>query len=379
MMSDNLDLTQEEIKRYQRQMLLPEIGLVGQKKLSRSKVLCFGAGGLGSPTLYYLAAAGIGHLGIVDGDNVEISNLHRQIIHSTSRLGIPKSESARIQLKDLNPHVDMECINKRINSTNILDIMKSYDVIIDGTDNFPSRFLINDACVMMKKPNIYGAIHRFDGQASIFAPHLGGPCYRCLFPEPPPAGIAPSCAEAGVLGVLPGIIGCIQATETVKMLLGQGNSLMGRLLCFDALKMRFRELKIRRDPNCPVCSDHPSITKLQDAQTTCAQQPSTHYSHSDIHLNELIKIYNAAPQNVTIVDVRERFEHQLHPFPGANNIPLAEIPDKIKEWRKDQTIYLLCQSGLRSKQAQLFLQSQGFSNVINVTGGLSGKTGSPFP
>src|SRR3989454_1036975 len=264
-----MQLSNDEIRRYSRHLILPEVGLPGQKKICSTSVLCIGAGGLGSPIAMYLAAAGIGKLGIVDFDNVDFSNLQRQIIHSTGDVGRLKGESARETINGINPGVEVVLHNARLTSENALDILKPYDIVVDGTDNFPTRYLTNDACVLLRKPNVYGSIFRFEGQASVFAPHLGGPCYRCLYPEPPPPGMVPSCAEGGVLGVLPGIIGCIQATEILKLALGKGSSLIGRLLLFNALDMKFRELKLRRDPQCPLCGEKPTITKLIDYDQFC--------------------------------------------------------------------------------------------------------------
>jgi adenylyltransferase/sulfurtransferase len=274
-----MELSNDEIRRYSRHLILPEVGVSGQKKICSTSVLCIGAGGLGSPIAMYLAAAGIGRLGLLDFDTVDFSNLQRQIIHGTSDVGRPKTESARDTIKEINPNVDVVIHNTRISSENALDIIRPYDIVVDGTDNFPTRYLTNDACVLLKKPNVYGSIFRFEGQASVFAPHLNGPCYRCLYPEPPPPGMVPSCAEGGVLGVLPGVIGCLQATEILKLALGKGSSLIGRLLLFNALEMKFREVRLRRDPKCPLCGENPSITGLIDYEMFCgilpqAEEPS---------------------------------------------------------------------------------------------------------
>src|SRR5215475_8858846 len=280
---DFMQLDNDEIRRYSRHLILPEVGLAGQKKICSTSVLCIGAGGLGSPIAMYLAAAGIGKLGILDFDSVDFSNLQRQIIHGTQDVGRPKTQSAKETIAEINPNVEVVLYNARITSENALDIIRPYDIVVDGTDNFPTRYLTNDACVLLKKPNVYGSIFRFEGQASVFAPHLGGPCYRCLYPEPPPPGMVPSCAEGGVLGVLPGIIGCIQATEILKMALGKGSSLVGRLLLFNALDMKFREVKLRRDPQCPLCGDHPTITQLIDYEMFCGivPQPVDTGAHPD--------------------------------------------------------------------------------------------------
>src|SRR5664280_1051612 len=268
-----MELNNDEIRRYSRHLILPEVGLAGQKKIKATSVLCIGAGGLGSPIAMYLAAAGIGKIGIVDFDTVDYSNLQRQILHTDADVGRSKAESAKETIHGINPHCKVVIHNTRISSENALDLIRPYNIVVDGTENFPTRYLTNDACVLLKKPNAYGSIFRFEGQASVFAPHLGGPCYRCLYPEPPPPGMVPSCAEGGVLGVLPGIIGCMQATEILKLALGKGNPLIGRLLLFNALDMKFRELKLRRDPECPVCGDHPTITRLVDYETFCGITP----------------------------------------------------------------------------------------------------------
>jgi len=277
------DLTNEEIRRYSRHLILPEVGLAGQKKIRSTSVLCIGAGGLGSPIAMYLAAAGIGKLGIVDFDTVDHSNLQRQILHADADVGLSKADSAKVTINALNPNVEVVLHKTRISSDNAMDIIRPYDIVVDGTDNFPTRYLTNDACVLLQKPNVYGSIFRFEGQASVFAPHLGGPCYRCLYPEPPPPGMVPSCAEGGVLGVLPGIIGCIQATEILKLAIGKGTSLIGRLLLFNALDMKFRELKLRRDPQCPVCGDHPTVKELIDYEMFCGvvPEPVVAGSHPD--------------------------------------------------------------------------------------------------
>src|SRR5678810_271687 len=278
-----MELSNDEIRRYSRHLSLPEVGLAGQKKICATSVLCIGAGGLGSPIAMYLAAAGIGKIGVLDFDTVDFSNLQRQIAHGTEDVGRAKTDSARETIKSINPNVEVVIHNERISSENALEIIRPYDIVVDGTDNFPTRYLTNDACVLLKKANVYGSIFRFEGQASVFAPHLGGPCYRCLYPEPPPPGMVPSCAEGGVLGVLPGIIGTIQATEILKLALGQGSSLVGRLLLFDALKMKFRELKLRRDPQCPVCGEKPTITELIDYEQFCGipQQEETGTANPD--------------------------------------------------------------------------------------------------
>src|SRR3954467_12021711 len=303
-----MELNNDEIRRYSRHLILPEVGLSGQKKIRQTSVLCIGAGGLGSPIAMYLAAAGVGKLGILDFDSVDFSNLQRQIAHATSDVGRPKTESAKETIKAINPNVEVVIHNERISSENAMDIIAPYDIVVDGTDNFPTRYLTNDACVLLRKANVYGSIFRFEGQASVFAPHLGGPCYRCLYPEPPPPGMVPSCAEGGVLGVLPGIIGCIQATEIIKLALGKGSSLVGRLQLFNALDMKFREVRLRKDPQCPLCGDQPSITKLIDYEMFCgiAPEPETPAIHPDeVTVQEMKRALDNASLNIGVLDVRE--------------------------------------------------------------------------
>src|SRR5215207_716847 len=303
-----MQLSNDEIRRYSRHLILPEVGLAGQKKICSSSVLCIGAGGLGSPIAMYLAAAGVGKLGIVDFDTVDLSNLQRQIIHSTEDVGRPKTQSAKETINGINPNVEVVIHNARISSENAFDLITPYDIVVDGTDNFPTRYLTNDACVLLKKANVYGSIFRFEGQASVFAPHLGGPCYRCLYPEPPPPGMVPSCAEGGVLGVLPGIVGTIQATEILKLALGKGSSLVGRLLLFNALDMKFRELKLRRDPQCPICGDNPTITELIDYEMFCGitPEPANPASNPDeVTVQDMQKALGDAKSGIKIIDVRE--------------------------------------------------------------------------
>ena len=306
-----MELNNEEIRRYSRHLILPEVGLAGQKKIKATSVLCIGAGGLGSPIAMYLAAAGIGKIGIVDFDTVDYSNLQRQILHTDADVGRPKAQSAKETIHGINPNCEVVIHNTRITSENALDLIRPYDIVVDGTDNFPTRYLTNDACVLLKKPNVYGSIFRFEGQASVFAPHLGGPCYRCLYPEPPPPGMVPSCAEGGVLGVLPGIIGCIQATEILKLAIGKGSSLVGRLLLFNALDMKFRELKLRRDPQCPVCGEHPTIKELIDYEMFCGIVPEPENAGN--------------PDEVTVQDMKKALDdpsarHQGHGRARAGRI-----------------------------------------------------------
>jgi molybdopterin/thiamine biosynthesis adenylyltransferase/rhodanese-related sulfurtransferase/molybdopterin converting factor small subunit len=370
------DLTADEIKRYSRHLIMPEVGVDGQKKLKAGSVLCIGAGGLGSPAAMYLAAAGVGRIGIVDFDVVDFSNLQRQLLHGTSSVGRSKLESAKDRLRDLNPHVEIETYETTVSSENALELFKPYDVILDGTDNFPTRYLVNDACVLAGKPNAYGSIFRFEGQASVFATKEG-PCYRCLYPEPPPPGLVPSCAEGGVLGVLPGIIGVIQATEAIKLILGVGEPLIGRFLIYDALKMRFRELKLRKDPDCPVCGTHPTVTKLIDYEQFCgirpeaaAVQPSgagvNQFETTSVDLKKRLD----AGDDVFILDVREPNEYQICRIPGSVLIPLGELPRRYAELPEDKDIVAHCKMGGRSAKATEFLQSVGFKRVKNLKGGI---------
>jgi adenylyltransferase/sulfurtransferase len=369
-----MELTSDEIRRYSRHLSLPEVGLEGQKKIRSASVLCIGVGGLGSPIAIYLAAAGVGKLGIVDFDAVDFSNLQRQILHGTRDVGRPKTQSARDTLQRLNPQVRVTIHDTRLTSENALDVLRPYDIVVDGTDNFPTRYLTNDACVLLKKPNVYGSIFRFEGQASVFAPHLGGPCYRCLYPEPPPPGSVPSCAEGGVLGVLPGIIGTIQATETLKLILGKGTSLLNRLLLFNALDMRFRELKLRRDPQCPLCGDHPTITQLIDYENFCGvPSPSTATTmHPDeITVHELKNVLDHPQLGVQVLDVREPNEYQIARINGARLVPLSTLPQRFQELDPSQTYYIHCKAGGRSLQALQFLRQQGFKHLKSVKGGIS--------
>ena len=367
----------DEIKRYSRHLILPEIGMDGQRKLKAASVLCIGAGGLGSPVAMYLAAAGIGRIGIVDFDVVDFSNLQRQIIHSTPDVGRSKLQSAKDTINALNPHVQVDTYETALSSQNALDLFRPYDVIIDGTDNFPTRYLVNDACVLTGKPNAYGSIFRFEGQASVFATKEG-PCYRCLYPEPPPPGLVPSCAEGGVLGVLPGIIGLIQATEATKLILGIGEPLIGRFLIYDALKMRFRELKLRKDPDCPVCGTHPTVTQLIDYDQFCGVRPEAPAAAAtsggtvnewEITPVELKRRLDAG-EDLQIVDVREPNEYQINRIPGTTLIPLGELPRRYQELDLDREIVLHCKMGGRSAKAQDFLRTVGVTNTKNLKGGV---------
>jgi sulfur-carrier protein adenylyltransferase/sulfurtransferase len=366
-------LSAQEVARYSRHLLMPEVGMDGQKRLKAASVLLIGTGGLGSPLGLYLAAAGIGRIGLVDFDVVDFSNLQRQVLHGTADVGRPKLQSAKERLHAVNPEVQIDLHETRLSSANAFPILEPYDLVIDGTDNFPTRYLVNDACILLKKPNIYGSIFRFDGQASVFYPGRG-PCYRCLYPEPPPPGEVPSCAEGGVLGILPGLIGCIQATEAVKLLLGQGTSLIGRLLLYDALEMNFREYKVRRNPKCPVCGDHPTVTQLIDYEQFCGVRgqetpaPAT-ASGSDITVEELKQRLDRH-EDVFILDVRNLEEYQICRIAGSILIPLPALPQRHGELDRSREIIVHCKSGMRSQKAIQFLRQQGFSHLKNLTGGI---------
>jgi adenylyltransferase/sulfurtransferase len=366
-------LTNDEYKRYSRHLIMPEVGLEGQLKLKAAKVLCIGAGGLGSPVAMYLAAAGVGTLGIVDFDTVDFSNLQRQILHGTPDVGRPKLASAKDRLNALNPNVNVETYETALTSENALKLFEPYDVIVDGTDNFPTRYLVNDACVLLGKPNAYGSIFRFEGQASVFA-MKEGPCYRCLYPEPPPPGLVPSCAEGGVLGVLPGLVGVIQATEAIKLILGIGEPLIGRFLIVDALRMKFRELKLRKDPDCPVCGTRPTVTKLIDYEQFCgvrpaAPEPVSANPATEITSTELKQRLDRGDKLV-VVDVREPHEYQINRIPGSLLMPLGDVPKRYNELDPDAEIVTQCKSGVRSGKAADFLRSVGFRKVLNLRGGI---------
>jgi molybdopterin/thiamine biosynthesis adenylyltransferase/rhodanese-related sulfurtransferase len=369
-------LNNDEIKRYSRHLIMPEVGMDGQRRLKAGSVLCIGAGGLGSPAAMYLAAAGVGRIGLVDFDVVDFSNLQRQIIHGTPDVGRSKLASAKDRINAINPNVQVETYEVALSSANALELFESYDVILDGTDNFPTRYLTNDACVLLGKPNAYGSIFRFEGQASVFA-MKNGPCYRCLYPEPPPPGLVPSCAEGGVLGVLPGVIGVIQATEAIKLIAKIGEPLIGRFLIYDALKMRFRELKLKKDPDCPVCGTHPTVTKLIDYEQFCgihpaAPEPAAVHAQSnglEITSVELRDRLNRGDK-LTLVDVREPNEYQINRIPGTTLIPLGEIPRRYAELNQDDEIVVHCKMGGRSAKAADFLRSVGFKRVLNLKGGI---------
>ncbi len=361
----------EEIQRYSRHLILPEVAMAGQKKLKAASVLLIGTGGLGSPLAMYLAAAGVGRLGLVDFDVVDASNLQRQVIHSTAYVGRPKLESAKNFIAGINPHVQVETYETRFSAENALAIARDYDIIIDGTDNFPTRYLVNDVCVLLRKPNVYGSIFRFEGQASVFWAEQG-PCYRCLYPEPPPPGLVPSCAEGGVLGVLPGIIGTIQANEALKLILGAGEPLVGRLLLFDALAMRFREMKLRKDPDCPVCGVAPTITALIDYEQFCGMPVVSDErggSHSfDISATELAR--KLQTEAIYLLDVREPYEFEICALPGAHLVPLAQLPERLAEIDGSRPIVAYCRTGKRSAQAVTLLHQAGYPSAKNLAGGI---------
>jgi molybdopterin/thiamine biosynthesis adenylyltransferase/rhodanese-related sulfurtransferase len=366
-------LSPQEVARYSRHLIMPEVGMEGQKRLKAASVLLIGAGGLGSPLGLYLAAAGVGRIGLIDFDVVDFSNLQRQVLHGTADVGRPKLQSAKDRLQAINAEVQIDLYETRLTSANALTIFDPYDVIIDGTDNFPTRYLVNDACVLLKKPNVYGSIFRFDGQASVFYPGHG-PCYRCLYPEPPPPGEVPSCAEGGVLGILPGLIGCIQATEAVKLVLGQGKPLIGRLVLYDALQMTFREFKVRRNPKCPICGDHPTITQLIDYEQFCgvrgqeAPVPAAAGS-AEITVEELKQRLDRQ-EKVYILDVRNPEEYQICRIEGSTLLPLPVLPQRFRELDPNREIVVHCKSGMRSQKAIQFLRQQGFQNLKNLTGGI---------
>jgi sulfur-carrier protein adenylyltransferase/sulfurtransferase len=367
------ELTTDDLSRYSRHLILPEVGMEGQRKLKAARVLCVGTGGLGSPLAFYLAAAGIGTLGLVDFDVVDASNLQRQIIHSTKDIGRKKLDSAEEKLKALNPALNVVKHETMLTSANALDILKDYDVVADGTDNFPTRYLVNDACVLLGKPNAYGSIFRFEGQASVFATEEG-PCYRCLYPEPPPPGLVPSCAEGGVLGILPGLVGVIQATEVIKLILGKGSPLIGRLLLVDALNMRFRELKLRKNPECPVCGENPTVKELIDYQHFCGIVPETKEEKAlkngipQLSVKELKHRIDAG-EDIFLLDVREPYEYQIAQI-GGKLIPQNDVPQRLAEIPRDREIIIHCRSGARSQKIAEFLKQSGYPQVANVAGGI---------
>jgi sulfur-carrier protein adenylyltransferase/sulfurtransferase len=367
------ELTPDDLSRYSRHLILPEVGMEGQRRLKAAKVLCVGTGGLGSPLAFYLAAAGIGTLGLVDFDVVDASNLQRQIIHSTKDIGRKKLDSAEEKLKALNPAMNVVKHETMLTSANALEILKDYDVVADGTDNFPTRYLVNDACVLLGKPNAYGSIFRFEGQCSVFAAE-DGPCYRCLYPEPPPPGLVPSCAEGGVLGILPGLVGVMQATEVIKLILGKGEPLVGRLLLIDALNMRFRELKLRKNPDCPVCGVNPTVTQLIDYQQFCGitaaaqQEANLKNGIPQITVQELKRRIDAG-EDVQLIDVREPWEAQIAQI-GGKLIPQNDVPNRLGEIDREREVVVHCKGGGRSQRIAEFLRQQGYERVANLAGGI---------
>ena len=365
------ELTHDEVKRYSRHLIMPEVGMSGQMKLKKASVLCVGAGGLGSPLALYVTAAGVGRIGIVDFDVVDFSNLQRQILHTTHDVGRPKLDSAAEKLNALNPNVNVELHETRLTSENALQLFEKYDIIVDGTDNFPTRYLVNDACVLTGKPNVYGSIFRFEGQASIFATS-DGPCYRCLYPEPPPPGLVPSCAEGGVLGILPGLVGLVQATEVIKLILEKGTSLVGRLLLFDALGMKFRELKLRKDPECPVCGENATIKALIDYEAFCGIVPAVEESPTGIDEVTPKELKEELDQGKDpyILDVRNQVEYDISRIEGSHLIPLDQLLNRLHELDSARDIVAHCRTGARSAKAIEMLQEAGFRKLRNLKGGV---------
>ena len=365
-------LTNEEVARYSRHLIMPEVGMEGQLKLKAASVLCIGAGGLGSPVALYLAAAGVGRIGIVDFDVVDYSNLQRQILHGTPDVGRKKLDSATDRLRSINPEVKVVQHEVALSSDNALEILEGYDVVVDGTDNFPTRYLINDACVLLGKPNVYGSIFRFEGQASVFAT-TDGPCYRCLYPEPPPPGLVPSCAEGGVLGILPGVIGTIQATEAVKLIIGVGEPLVNRFMIYDALRMRFRELKLRKDPECPACGENPTIQKLIDYEQFCGLTSTAIQDEVSDGVDTTVEALKARldhQDDIFILDVRETEEYQICRIPGSKLIPLGDLPKRLSELEGHDEMVVHCKSGVRSAKAVRLLREAGFKKAQNLSGGI---------
>ncbi|HWL53907.1 MAG TPA: molybdopterin-synthase adenylyltransferase MoeB [Chthoniobacteraceae bacterium] len=369
-----MEFTNDEIARYSRHLIMPEVTLDGQRRLKAASVLCIGAGGLGSPIALYLAAAGIGRIGMVDADVVDFSNLQRQVLHGTKDVGRKKLNSARDAVRNINPNVQVDLYDTIIRAENGMEIIKGYDIVIDGTDNFPTRYLSNDICVFLKIPNIYGSIFRFDGQCTVFAPHLGGGCYRCMFPEPPPPGMVPSCAEGGVLGILPGSVGLMQATEAIKLIMGIGDPLIGRLVHYDALKMKYKEYKLRRDPKCPVCGEHPTITAPIDYDQFCgipqAAAAEAEEEPVPVITAQELKAKRDRNEAFQLIDVREAFEYDICNIEGSTLIPLSEFPSRMSELDSADEIVLYCKVGGRSARALKLLQEAGFSKVLNVEGGI---------
>ena len=370
----SIELTAQEVNRYSRHLIMPEVTMAGQKRLKAARILLIGAGGLGSPLGLYLAAAGVGHIGLVDFDVVDFSNLQRQILHTTNDVGRSKLDSAAEHLQAINPEIKIETYATRLNSTNAFELFDPYDIVIDGTDNFPTRYLVNDTCVLLGKPNVYGSIFRFDGQASIFYPPEG-PCYRCLYPEPPPPGMVPSCAEGGVLGILPGVIGCIQATEAIKLVIGRGETLLGRLLLYDALAMKFRELSVRRNPSCALCGENPTIRELVDYEQFCGvlseQEVPAELDERWETTVEQVKARLDRGDDFDILDVRNPEEWQICHVEGAMLIPLGELPSRVHELDPARELVVHCKSGARSAKAVAFLRDAGFLRIKNVRGGIT--------
>jgi len=368
---DDVEFSHDEIQRYSRHLIMPEVTMAGQKKLKAARVLMVGTGGLGAPLGLYLAAAGVGTLGLIDFDDVEASNLQRQVIHGTSDVGRPKLDSARDRIQDVNPHVNVETYETPLTSENALEIFRNYDIVVDGTDNFPTRYLVNDACAMLGIPNVYGSIFRFEGQATVFDANRG-PCYRCLYPEPPPPGLVPSCAEGGVLGVLPGLVGTIQANETIKLILGEGEPLLGRLLLVDALSMNFRELNLRKNPDCPVCGENPTVTELIDYDEFCGVGgEETAQTGAEISPPQLKERLDAG-EELTLLDVREPFELDISRVDNAKHIPLGELPERLHELDPADEIVAVCRVGGRSAEAVELLREAGFGKLRNLYGGING-------
>jgi molybdopterin/thiamine biosynthesis adenylyltransferase/rhodanese-related sulfurtransferase len=376
LVSPAAQLTVDEVRRYSRHLIIPDVAMIGQKRLKNAKVLAVGAGGLGSPTLMYLAAAGVGTLGVVDFDVVDESNLQRQVIHGQSDIGRPKAVSARDSIKEINPLVTVRLHEERLDSSNVMEIFADYDLIVDGTDNFPTRYLVNDACVLLDKPYVWGSIYRFDGQASVFwagAPGGTAPCYRCLYPEPPPPGMVPSCAEGGVLGVLCASIGAIQTTEAIKLLTGIGEPLVGRLMIYDALEMTYRTVKVRKDPECPLCGKNPTITELIDYEAFCgtvSEEATAAAAGSTITAGELAAMVDRGDK-LLLVDVREPAEYEIVRIPGGVLIPKGELPARLSELPQDRPIILYCKTGVRSAEALAVLKGAGFASARHVQGGVT--------
>lgn len=365
-----MNLNPKELERYARHITLPQVGLEGQERLKAAKVLCIGAGGLGSPVAMYLAAAGVGQLGLVDADIVDVSNLHRQLLHGESDIGAKKLDSARRTLQEINPHVELRCHEVLFKSSNAMDLARGYDLIVDGTDNFPTRYLSNDVAFFLGIPNVYGSIFQFEGQVSVFDPRRGGPCYRCLFPNPPKPGLVPSCAEGGVFGVLPGLVGSLQATEAIKRILGIGESLAGRLMHIDTLSMRVRTFNLRQDSRCPLCGDNPEITELIDYEAFCGMPGEPGVAVTEITPEALAELLETAPDSFILIDVREEFERAICKIGQARHVRLAEVSHELVRLPRDRRIIFHCKSGARSEQAARQAQEAGFEDVAHLAGGI---------